>query len=93
MIKSKKENYSKLGILSTIMMIVSTFPLYIGYLAKVTTEFQEKSVYVTAIGFACAYIIAIIDLIFGKKNKNFSVLTIVMETLIVVVIALAYIIL
>lgn len=93
MTKVNIEKYSVLGIISTVIMVLSTMPLFIGYLAKATVEVQKISVYSAAGGFALAYVIALIDLIFGKRNKNFSVLTVVMETLIVVVIALAYIIL
>jgi hypothetical protein len=91
--KLKSEKYSVLGIISTVLMVISTLPLYISYIAKFGEEVQKKSVYITASGFIVAYIIALIDTWFGKKNKNFSILTLVMETLIIVVIALAYIIL
>ena len=93
MSKQSNEKYTILGIISSILMVLSTIPLYFGYLAKVSVGTQRTTVMLAIGGFVIAYFVAIIDLIFGKKNKNFSVLTIVMETVIAIIIALAYIIL
>ena len=93
MSKQSNEKYTILGIISSILMVLSTIPLYFGYLAKVSVGTQRTTVMLAIGGFVIAYFIAIIDLILGKKNKNFSVLTIVMETVIAIIIALAYIIL
>ena len=91
--KQEQEKYSILGIVSVVLMVLSTIPLYVGYIAKVSVETQRTIITFAVGGFAVAYLIAIIDLIFGKKNKNFSIVTIVMETVITIIIALAYIIL